>query len=121
MDKASDVLEVFETLGFEHSLDSEQSLVVNQMFVKSIESFASSDEILAAFSPSLKRDLKKFTALNVKTEELDEHQLDQFYDILSRTAERKGFSVHPLVYFQNLKKYFGKSAKFMLAYLDCPA
>lgn len=121
VDKASDVLEVFETLGFEHSLDSEQSLVVNQMFVKSIESFASSDEILAAFSPSLKRDLKKFTALNVKTEELDEHQLDQFYDILSRTAERKGFSVHPLVYFQNLKKYFGKSAKFMLAYLDCPA
>ena len=48
VDKASDVLEVFETLGFEHSLDSEQSLVVNQMFVKSIESFASSDEILAA-------------------------------------------------------------------------
>ena len=42
VDKASDVLEVFETLGFEHSLDSEQSLVVNQMFVKSIESFASS-------------------------------------------------------------------------------
>lgn len=103
VDIASDVLEVFETLGFEHSLDSEQSLVVNQMFVKSIESFASSDEIHAAFSPSLKRDLKKFTDMNVKTEELDEHQLDQFYDILSRTAERKGFSVHPLVYFQNLK------------------
>lgn len=121
VDIASDVLEVFETLGFEHSLDSEQSLVVNQMFVKSIESFASSDEIHAAFSPSLKRDLKKFTDMNVKTEELDEHQLDQFYDILSRTAERKGFSVHPLVYFQNLKKYFGESAKFMLAYLDCPA
>lgn len=59
VDKASDVLEVFETLGFDHSLDSEQSLVVNQMFVKSIESFAGSDEILAAFSPSLKRDLKK--------------------------------------------------------------
>ena len=121
VDKASDVLKVFETLGFEHSLDSEQSLVVNQMFVKPIENFASSDEILAAFSPSLKRDLKKFTDMNVKTEELDEHQLDQFYDILSRTAERKGFSVHPLVYFQNLKKCFGKSAKFMLAYLDCPA
>lgn len=121
VDKASDVLKVFEKLGFEHSLDSEQSLVVNQMFVKPIENFASSDEILAAFSPSLKRDLKKFTALNVKIEELDEHQLDQFYDILSRTAERKGFSVHPLVYFQNLKKCFGKSAKFMLAYLDCPA
>lgn len=103
VDKASDVLKVFETLGFEHSLDSEQSLVVNQMFVKPIENFASSDEILAAFSPSLKRDLKKFTALNVKIEELDEHQLDQFYDILSRTAERKGFSVHSLVYFQNLK------------------
>lgn len=121
VDIASDVLEIFETLGFEHSLDSEQSLVVNQMFVKSIESFASSDEIHAAFSPSLKRDLKKFTDMNVKTEELDEHQLDQFYDILSRTAERKGFSVHPLVYFQNLKKCFGESAKFMLAYLDCPA
>ncbi|MDN5268575.1 lipid II:glycine glycyltransferase FemX [Streptococcus vestibularis] len=121
VDIASDVLEVFETLGFEHSLDSEQSLVVNQMFVKSIERFASSDEIHAAFSPSLKRDLKKFTDMNVKTEELDEHQLDQFYDILSRTAERKGFSVHPLVYFQNLKKCFGESAKFMLAYLDCPA
>ena len=121
VDKASDVLEVFETLGFEHSLDSEQSLVVNQMFVKPIENFANSDEILAAFSPSLKRDLKKFTALNVKIEELNENQLDQFYNILSRTAERKGFSVHPLVYFQNLKKCFGESAKFMLAYLDCPA
>lgn len=121
VDKASDVLKVFETLGFEHSLDSEQSLVVNQMFVKPIENFANSDEILAAFSPSLKRDLKKFTALNVKIEELNENQLDQFYNILSRTAERKGFSVHPLVYFQNLKKCFGESAKFMLAYLDCPA
>ncbi|MFR6600595.1 MAG: hypothetical protein ACLUSV_08935 [Streptococcus sp.] len=37
---------------------------------------------------------------------MDEHQLDQFYDILSRTAERKGFSVHPLVYFQNLKMFW---------------
>ncbi|MFR2572194.1 MAG: peptidoglycan bridge formation glycyltransferase FemA/FemB family protein [Streptococcus salivarius] len=34
--------------------------------------------------------------------------LDQFYDILVRTAERKGFSVHPLAYFQDLKECFGR-------------
>lgn len=120
-DKANEVSKVFEKLGFEQYLDPEQALVVNQMFVKPIDTFTTSDEILSAFSPSLKRDLKKFTALNVKVEELSEDNLNQFYDILVRTAERKGFSVHPLVYFQNLKKYFGESAKFMLAYLDCPA
>ena len=59
--------------------------------------------------------------MNVKVEELSEDNLNQFYDILVRTAERKGFSVHPLAYFQDLKMNFGKSAKFMLAYLDCPA
>lgn len=91
------------------------------MFVKPIDTFTTSDEMLAAFSPSLKRDLKKFTALNVKVEELREDNLNQFYDILVRTAERKGFSVHPLTYFQDLKRNFGESAKFMLAYLDCPA
>ena len=91
------------------------------MFVKPIDTFTTSDEMLAAFSPSLKRDLKKLTALNVKVEELSEDNLNQFYDILVRTAERKGFSVHPLTYFQDLKRNFGKSAKFMLAYLDCPA
>ena len=120
-DKANEVSKVFEKLGFEQYLDPEQALVVNQMFVKPIDTFTTSDEILSAFSPSLKRDLKKFTALNVKVEELSEDNLNQFYDILVRTAERKGFSVHPLVYFQNLKKCFGESAKFMLAYLDCPA
>lgn len=120
-DKANEVSKVFEKLGFEQYLDPEQALVVNQMFVKPIDTFTTSDEILSAFSPSLKRDLKKFTALNVKVEELSEDNLNQFYDILVRTAERKEFSVHPLVYFQNLKKCFGESAKFMLAYLDCPA
>jgi len=59
--------------------------------------------------------------LNVKVEELSDDNLDQFYAIIVRTAERKGFSVHPLTYFQDLKRNFGKSAKFMLAYLDCPA
>lgn len=120
-EKADEVSKVFEKLGFEQYLDPEQALVVNQMFVKPIDTFTTSDEMLAAFSPSLKRDLKKFTALNVKVEELREDNLNQFYDILVRTAERKGFSVHPLTYFQDLKRNFGESAKFMLAYLDCPA
>ena len=120
-EKADEVSKVFEKLGFEQYLDPEQALVVNQMFVKPIDTFTTSDEMLAAFSPSLKRDLKKFAALNVKVEELSEDNLNQFYDILVRTAERKGFSVHPLTYFQDLKRNFGESAKFMLAYLDCPA
>lgn len=120
-EKADEVSKVFEKLGFEQYLDPEQALVVNQMFVKPIDTFTTSDEMLAAFSPSLKRDLKKFTALHVKVEELREDNLNQFYDILVRTAERKGFSVHPLTYFQDLKRNFGESAKFMLAYLDCPA
>ena len=120
-EKADEVSKVFEKLGFEQYLDPEQALVVDQMFVKPIDTFTTSDEMLAAFSPSLKRDLKKFTALHVKVEELREDNLNQFYDILVRTAERKGFSVHPLTYFQDLKRNFGESAKFMLAYLDCPA
>ena len=103
--------EVFEKLGFEQYLDPEQALVVNQMFVKPIDTFTTSDEMLAAFSPSLKRDLKKFTALHVKVEELREDNLNQFYDILVRTAERKGFSVHPLTYFQDLKRILWRICK----------
>ena len=74
--KADEVSKVFEKLGFEQYLDPEQALVVNQMFVKPIDTFTTSDEMLAAFLPS---------------------------------------------FFQDLKRNFGKSAKFMLAYLDCPA
>lgn len=46
-------------LYFGKRIDPEQALVVNQMFVKPIDTFTTSDEMLAAFSPSLKRDLKK--------------------------------------------------------------
>lgn len=34
---------VFEKLGFEQYLDPEQALVVNQMFVKPIDTFTTSD------------------------------------------------------------------------------
>lgn len=55
-EKSDEVSKVFEKLGFEQYLDPEQALVVNQMFVKPIDTFTTSDEMLAAFSPSLKRD-----------------------------------------------------------------
>lgn len=105
--------------GFEASFDPSQSSIVNTMFVKDLTDFENSQAIHENFSPSLKRDLKKFSALHVKVKELSLDEIDQFHKILTETGQRKGFSVQPLSYFTDIKTAFGDEAKFMLAYLDC--
>ncbi|WP_067103138.1 peptidoglycan bridge formation glycyltransferase FemA/FemB family protein [Streptococcus sp. DD13] len=111
--------EAIQGLGYKASFDPMQSTIVNTMFVKNLSSYSSVEDIHEAFSPSLKRDLKKFSALAVKVEELPDNRLDEFYQILQETGKRKGFAVQELSYFQKIKESFGNQAKFMLAYLDC--
>ena len=107
--------------GYHSYFDEKQEILVNTMFTKDLERFASIDEIHDAFSNSLKRDLKKFSESQVRIEELDESRLEEFYAILEETGKRKGFPVQPLSYFQGIKEAYQDRAQFMLAYLDLEA
>ena len=112
---------LYQDQDFVHDFDLEQSVVVNQMFVKNLEDFTDEKEILEAFPPYLKRDLHKFSDTQVKVRELGLEELNLFYQILTETSQRKGFYLQPFSYFQSLKQHFGDQAQFMLAYLDCQA
>lgn len=120
-ERLAELKQVLLQNGFSYELDPSQSTIVNTMFVKPISQFDSTEAIYEAFSNSLKRDLKKFASMQVKVEELDALRLQDFYDILEQTAERKGFGLQDFAYFERIKKAFGNRANFMLAYLDLPA
>lgn len=115
-------LQTLTKLGFSHHQDLEDNNSgVSQAFVKPLTAFEDMQAILDTFSPSMKRDIKKFNALQVKVEELPLDRLDEFYKILTETSQRKGFHVQDLEFFQLIKTQLQQRAKFMLAYLDCPA
>ncbi|MEQ9810917.1 lipid II:glycine glycyltransferase FemX [Streptococcus jiangjianxini] len=117
-----DTISTLQGLGFTRDINIEDmSNGMGQAFVKNLTHFSNIDDIVQSFPPSLKRDIKKFKALEVKVVELDQSRLDEFYNILSKTGKRKNFSVQDFQFFQLLKKYLGERAKFMLAYLDVPA
>ncbi|NEW62502.1 peptidoglycan bridge formation glycyltransferase FemA/FemB family protein [Granulicatella sp. zg-ZJ] len=118
----NDVIDYLTSCGYVHTVHSEDTVhVVGQMFVKPLHQYDNEEAIYDAFSNALKRDLKKFDESHVKVRELQEDELDTFYRILVSTGGRKGFAVQPFLYFELLKKYFKKDARFMLAYLDCKA
>lgn len=117
-----DLVTFFGQHGYDHHVSKEDTLhSVGQIFVKPLQHFKNVDAMYEQLPPSLRRDLKKFQASQVKVRELTVDELPLFNDILQATSARKGFSVPPLNYFELLKKYFKDDAKFMLAYLDCPA
>lgn len=106
--------------GFYFEFDEAQATACNAMFVKELKYYSNREELFNGYCPSLKRDIKKYTSMHVKAEDLGD-DVETFYDILTKTAARKGFMVQHLDYFQNLKKSFGDDAKFISSYLDVPA
>ncbi|MGT2799376.1 peptidoglycan bridge formation glycyltransferase FemA/FemB family protein [Streptococcus marmotae] len=115
------ILKTFETMGYRNEFDPKQETVVNTLFVKSLDELHSPDELLQSLTPSIKRDIKKFQAMQVRVEELSDENIDQFYDILTTTSQRKDFFIQEVDYFKKIKEHFQEQAKFMYAYLDCAA
>lgn len=93
----------------------------NQNFIKNLRLYSNYQELEDLFSPALKRNIKKSKEAFVKVRELDETEIYQFYQILAKTAKRRGFSIQEKDFFKKLKTNFGSAAKFMMAYLQCKA
>lgn len=106
--------------GFSYDFDITQSFVPNTMFMKDLSQYQTYESLYNNYSQSLKRDLRKFESMQVKVEDLGD-DVETFYDVTSKTAARKRFSVQNLEYFKCLKAAFKDDAKFMYAYLDVPA
>ncbi|MER0122337.1 peptidoglycan bridge formation glycyltransferase FemA/FemB family protein [Streptococcus sp. ZJ93] len=121
-DNLSDhIFKTFETMGYYNEFDPKQETVVNTLFVKSLTGLDSPEELLQLLTSSIKRDIKKFQAMQVHVEELSDENIEQFYDILTTTSQQKDFFVQELDYFKEIQKSFQEQAKFMYAYLDCTA
>lgn len=116
-----ELIKSFSTAGYQRAFDKEQEMIINTQFVKPLETIHTKEELLENLIPSVKRDIKKSQAMQVKIEELNVENLDEFYHILQMTGERKGFSIQEFDYFKSIKEQFKEHAKFMLAYLDCEA
>lgn len=73
----------------------------------------SDEEILAQMKPKGRYNIKVAEKHNVIVTKAGD--IDSFYAILSKTANRDGFHVHPKSYYQNMMSTLGEYVKLLLA------
>lgn len=112
-------IEAICALGYSRKVDRSGSESIDQIFIKPLDNYSSTEEIFKSFSGSLRGSIKKASDSHVKVRELDPDKMTDFYNIFDSTAQRKSFYAHPIEYFLAMKANFGEKAKFLEAYLDC--
>lgn len=116
------VIDCFKKRNYYNSFDPNFLLDgLNQAFIKDLSDFKNYEDVENRFSPSLKRNIKKFKDSHVFVSEFSREEIPLFYDILLKTSDRKAFAIPDIDLFYKLKDKFKSKAKFMYAYLDCNA
>lgn len=92
--------------------------VVYQIFVKDLSGYENEEALLNSISARTRRRIKKNIRDNIIIEEYQLQNLDEFYEIIRASGDRKGFYIQDKNYFFNLKKYFGNSVHFLIAKMD---
>jgi lipid II:glycine glycyltransferase (peptidoglycan interpeptide bridge formation enzyme) len=73
----------------------------------------SEDDILAQMKPKGRYNIKVAEKHDVKVEPSDD--IEAFYNLLSTTANRDGFGIHPKEYYSNMLDGLGQSGQLLLA------
>ena len=122
-EKQDMVIRNMETCGFKH-----KGLSVGYghnmqwfrfMYVMHIEG-RNESSLMKEFGSRAKRSIKKGLKLGVEVRELQQDELNLFYDILSHTCERNEFENRSFAYYQMKKECYQDKCKVLYAYLDLP-
>lgn len=79
---------------------------VRYYFLKDFSEINSEEDLWKSYEQKTRNLVKKAIKLGVKCEEIDEKDIDIFYNILESTAERRGFEFQGEDYFKNILKCF---------------
>lgn len=117
--KNTELLELLQSLGYQHDgfLKGYPNGEPNWHFIKDLSNL---DErsLLKSFIENGRRLVKKSKTFGITLRKLSRDELPLFKDIISATANRRGFLDKNLDYYQDFYDSFGESCEFMVASLN---
>lgn len=122
----NDVTSILERSGFRH-IDNRKTDVtpghIRWFFTKDLTPYTSYDQLLHDVDQQTRWSINKAAKNGVKVRVIeDEAGLNELYEIIEKTGERRGFSARSLSYYQSLFREFTREqAIFAIAYLDVDA
>ncbi|MDE6475818.1 MAG: aminoacyltransferase [Erysipelotrichaceae bacterium] len=116
-----DIMNMFSEFGFLHegfTKGFDEDKQVRWMFVLPLKN-KDKDTILKEMSQQTRRSIQRSYKYGVQVEELAEHELDVFTELMQHTGKRKGFIPRDLSYYQEMYEAFGKEhIKYVVAKLN---
>ena len=115
-------IKLFKNNGFKHlnnkKIDSDASLL-RWYSSKDMSKIKSSKELLESYHPKTKWSVRKTESLGIFVKKINIDQLDEFYDVLKNTGNRKQFLVREKQYYIGLFNNFdSKNIHFCLAQIN---
>ena len=112
---------LFAAAGYRHldnrAVDHEAELL-RWYFRKDMTGIASSEALMDGFAQQTRWSVRKALKSGVRVRQIDQGELDRFYDLMARTAERRGFRARSRSYFSSLMEVFDKDhAQLLVAEL----
>lgn len=92
------------SLGFQ-KVEKKQEEQVSWMYVLDTAN-KTEEEILKNMQQTTRNVIRKTLKYGIEIKELEREELTQFYDIMSQTGKRKGFSIRSLSYYENMYDVF---------------
>lgn len=116
----SDVIPILAGVGYKHEGDKVNLNNVNWMVVKNVSAYQSDEELLNSFPNRTRRAaVKNAERCGVYIEQVDENNLDTFYEIIKNAAENKHFHGRNRDFYANLLKTIDSDhVKILIACLN---
>lgn len=112
---------LFADAGYTHldnqRIDNEAELL-RWYFRKDLTGITSSDQLMDGFAQQTRWSVRKALKSGVRVRQIDASELDTFYDLMVRTAERRSFKARSRSYFESLLEVFDRDhAQLLVAEL----
>lgn len=112
---------MFQKLGFVHidntAVDKDPTLP-RWYAVKDLSKFSTSKQVLDSFDTKTKWSINNAMKVGVNVKALSIDEIDQFYDVLEHTTEKRPNVVHDKQYYRDLARHHGDNVQFCIAELD---
>ena len=102
------IVKNLEKLGFKKNKFVKDISQIVWEFILPLEK-KTEEDLLKDMKPNTRRRLKQALELGVEIKELDEENLNIYYDIFRKTADRKSFGARDFNYFKRMYELFSKS------------
>lgn len=121
--KRDDVIANMEKVGFKHKGlpvgYGHNMQWIRYMYIMDIEG-KNEDSLMKEFGSRAKRSIKKGLKLGVEVRELQQDEMQIYFDIMEHTCGRKQFANRSLSFYELQKEAYKDNCKVLYAYLNLP-